>query len=416
MLSIDLCAGSGWTVACQWLGIDDLGIEIMPEAIRTRDAMGALTLLDADGKGVGMEALPDTFCAQAPIQIAGPPCQTFSPAGSGEGRAQIGEILRRIDVLARTGHLERGGTGDPRTWLVLEPLRLLLGGLPTYFVWEQVPGVLPVWQACEPVIRAAGYSTVSGIIRAEQYGVPQTRRRAIILGRRDGLPAAFPPVTHSRYHERSPERLDDGVLPWVSMAEALGWAEGDRMGFPRADDQGGDGYRERDLFPATRPAPVVVGKSRSWQHWQISNSQQENGTHRDLEQPAPTIHSSRIGNLNWVYRNGTGANAAVRPVGAPAPTIHFGARANGVDWVQTRPATTVQGDPRIAAPGHKDRSNGGQSQMSGDSIRVTVAEAAALQTFPPGHPFQGSMTKQFLQIGNAVPPLLAWHILRTFLP
>lgn len=40
MLAIDLCAGSGWAVACQRLGISELGIEIMPEAIATRDALG----------------------------------------------------------------------------------------------------------------------------------------------------------------------------------------------------------------------------------------------------------------------------------------------------------------------------------------------------------------------------------------
>jgi DNA (cytosine-5)-methyltransferase 1 len=47
-----------------------------------------------------------------------------------------------------------------------------------------------------------------------------------------------------------------------------------------------------------------------------------------------------------------------------------------------------------------------------DMIRVSVADAAALQTFPPNHPFQGTRTKQYEQIGNAMPPLLAEAVIR----
>lgn len=75
-----------------------------------------------------------------------------------------------------------------------------------------------------------------------------------------------------------------------------------------------------------------------------------------------------------------------------------------------RPATTVQGDPRIGRPGHKDR-DGGESQFAQDSVRITVAEAAVLQSFRPDYPWQGTRTKAYQQIGNAVPPLLAEHVL-----
>lgn len=79
-------------------------------------------------------------------------------------------------------------------------------------------------------------------------------------------------------------------------------------------------------------------------------------------------------------------------------------------WVSERPATTVCADPRLAAPGHRDR-EGGVSQFDGESVRVTVVEAAVLQSFRPDFPWQGSRTKQFEQVGNAVPPLLSCAIL-----
>ncbi|MEV5944673.1 DNA cytosine methyltransferase [Streptomyces sp. NPDC051994] len=50
-----------------------------------------------------------------------------------------------------------------------------------------------------------------------------------------------------------------------------------------------------------------------------------------------------------------------------------------------------------------------------DTIRLSVQDAAILQTFPADHPWQGSRTKQFEQIGNAVPCLLAEHVIATAL-
>jgi DNA (cytosine-5)-methyltransferase 1 len=369
VLAIDLCAGIGWSVACSQLGIIEHGVEIMPEAIATRSALGAVTIDQS------IAELPDSVCAGYDLQIAGPPCQTFSAAGKGEGRKALDEVLRRVSVFATTGQFIRGGSGDPRTWLVLEPLRLAVHGLPTFIVWEQVPSVLPVWITCGEVLKSMGYSVWTGYLYSEQYGVPQTRKRAFLIARRDGIQATPPVPTHSKYHNRTPERMDVGVLPWVSMAGALGFDNVMRSNY------GTDGN------PADR------------------------GT-RTTEQPAPTITSKADGNdaasVKWVYRNGSHDNAALRPISAPAPTVMFGARSNAVEWVHERPATTVQGDPRITAAGHHNR------QMD-NSIRVTVEEAAILQTFPYPELIQGKQGKRYLQVGNMVPPLLGKAILSTFL-
>lgn len=137
--------------------------------------------------------------------------------------------------------------------------------------------------------------------------------------------------------------------------------------------------------------------------------------------PAPAHTITGKGTAAWVLRNGTQDNACTRDLHEPAGTIFYGERANAVDWVRDRPATTVQGDPRVWPPGHKvnqsDRDRlADADERYGDrsvteAVRVIVTEAAVLQSFPPDYPWQGTQTARYSQVGNAVPPLLAKAIL-----
>jgi DNA (cytosine-5)-methyltransferase 1 len=82
------------------------------------------------------------------------------------------------------------------------------------------------------------------------------------------------------------------------------------------------------------------------------------------------------------------------------------------EWTRRRPATTVVADPRISAPSARDRDPSWRpgerwpSQFK-NAVRVTVEEAAVLQGFRPDYPWQGSRTRCFLQVGNAVCPPVA---------
>lgn len=371
MRALDLFAGAGgWDVAATQLGWHVDGVEIMPEARRTRDAAGLVTVAE---DVLTVAPAPGEY----DVLIASPPCQTFSLAGTGSGRSALDAVLTSVPRFGTPDQPSADEltalTGDPRTALVLEPLRVALLCRPPFIAWEQVPPVLPVWEACAEVLRVAGYSVVTGYLNAEQFGVPQTRKRAFLFARRDGKTATLPTPTHSRYHSRSPEKLDPGVLPWVSMAEALGLSSDD----PRLLR---NGNRDKSIARCVNsPSGTLFFGARmnavGW-HLSVTNSR-PNATRRALDQPASTL-----------------AYCAQRPA-----------------WTQTRPSTTVVGDPRLGLPGRKSW-NSGESQYAKGYVRLTVAEAATLQTFPADFPFQGSQSKQFLQIGNAVPPLLALHVLR----
>jgi DNA (cytosine-5)-methyltransferase 1 len=81
-------------------------------------------------------------------------------------------------------------------------------------------------------------------------------------------------------------------------------------------------------------------------------------------------------------------------------------------WTMRRPATTVLGTARISSPSARDRD---PNWKPGDpwppqfrnAVKVSVEEAAALQGFRPDYPWQGSRSRCFLQIGNAVCPPIA---------
>ena len=84
-------------------------------------------------------------------------------------------------------------------------------------------------------------------------------------------------------------------------------------------------------------------------------------------------------------------------------------------WKQ--PATTIAGEPRITARCRtqgRDAKTTDQVQAGNyegtEPIRLTLTEALTLQSFPPNYPVQGTKTDQFRQVGDAVPPLLAAHV------
>ena len=205
---MDLFAGpGGWDEAARRLGIENVcGIENDMDTCRTRLAAGHWTF-EAD--------VLDVKPFQHVGQIASPPCQSFSVAGLGAGRRALDDVLGLVAMLAADPWAELRWSGDERTRLVVEPLRWALRARPEWVALEQVASVLPIWQACADVLREAGWSVATGVLHAEAYGVPQTRKRAVLVAHR-GREVRLPAETHDRYRKGERGR-------WASMADVRGW-------------------------------------------------------------------------------------------------------------------------------------------------------------------------------------------------
>jgi DNA (cytosine-5)-methyltransferase 1 len=194
---LDLFAGAGgWDVALERLGFEGHGIELDPHAVATRAARGFVTVHDDVTTYLGKEGAPPVPYVGL---VASPPCTDWSDAGK----------RRKLD----------GKTGD----LVLSLLPFVRALAPSWLAFEQVPSVIDVWEtlACE-LSQQLGYLTWRGVLSSEEYGVPQVRKRAILIASRGGR--VGPPAPSHRPHDALGTRLGGQRLPPpVTMAAALGW-------------------------------------------------------------------------------------------------------------------------------------------------------------------------------------------------
>jgi DNA (cytosine-5)-methyltransferase 1 len=126
------------------------------------------------------------------VVIGGPPCQGFSP-------------------------LNRDGVGLERRALWRQYLRALRESDARAFVMENVPELLrsDEYQAFKRAAQRLGFTVEGDVLNAADYGVPQRRRRAIVIGVRDGA-VRWPRQTHG-----DPERLPLGCEPWRSFRDAV---------------------------------------------------------------------------------------------------------------------------------------------------------------------------------------------------
>lgn len=295
------------------------------------------------------------------VVYGGPPCQGFS---------QIGP--RALD--------------DPRNDLYKEFIRLLDALRPPVFLIENVPNMLLLAKGRfrEEVLAAltdVGYTNSAvSVIDADDFGVPQTRSRAIFFGVRDDLSLGFDA------EEWMEKILDQQRLPRVVVQQAIG-------DLPKA--------------VSSDDAPLPYPQSRI-QNWFLDEMRLD----RTGKLYTPEAKQRLISDDHALRLYGHHTKEIQERRLALIKLLAPGKKADSLPpeiWNGSRPEKWRRLHPQlpahtILAQMHRDLSEWVHPHHD---RWITVREAARLQSFHDGFIFQTSEWQMLKQIGNAVPPLLA---------
>lgn len=293
-----------------------------------------------------------TTLPKAKVVIGGPPCQSFSLVGK------------------RDVH-------DNRSDLVWRYLEIINHVQPEYFVFENVVGLksaktpkgTKVIEDLASAFERIGYTINIETLNAADYGVPQRRKRVIIVGSRSGLRFNFPKPTHN-------EDGSLGLSKWVSAQEAIG-----------------------DLGEAT-----VDGITKYCTA--IENSYQELMREKSLESVSQHYYPQMSDLDKQII-------SFVKPGGNYMDVPDFVPSNRIKKFKETGGRTTCYGrllpsKPAYTINTHFNRPNVGCNIHYKQDRLITVREALRFQSFPDTYKII-SKTKRGLHtvVGNAVPPLLA---------
>lgn len=239
---VDLfCGAGGMSLGFHEAGFQTvLGVDFNESAVETFNAnLGGARFID-------IRQIPRF--PRADVVVGGPPCQGFSAIGERNAK-------------------------DPRNQMWREYMRCLRESAPQVFVMENVPPFLRSREFVQfqKEVKKLGYEVASGVLNAADYGVPETRRRAIVIGSRVGTPS-LPPPTH-----RNPE-IASQLPAWKTLKVAL-------QGLQAVPDG-----KNHHLAPAHDARTLdCIRKGRPWssQVWQSGGAYQR----LSWEEPSPTIRT-----------------------------------------------------------------------------------------------------------------------------
>jgi DNA (cytosine-5)-methyltransferase 1 len=274
---------------------------------------------------------------QADVVIGGPPCQGFSL------------LNKQRDV-------------DPRKELWMAFLEVVERVKPFVFVMENVPELLSSmeFQKIKERAQALGYIVNAAVLNAADFGVPQRRRRAIVIASRLGLPR-MPEPTH-RDPKKDRALFQEGLLPWETVGRAIG-----DLRVPEGID-----IRVGEISP---PMDLHFGRTPTKESLVRYRCIPEGGNRFDLLKKRRDLTPTC-----WIKKTSGGTDL-------------FGRL-----W-RDRPAFTIRTE--FFKP------EKGRYLHPRQHRPITHREAARLQSFPDSFIFLGTKTEVAKQIGNAVPPLLA---------
>lgn len=270
------------------------------------------------------------------VIIACPPCQGFSTA---RRKAQ------RMN--------------EPRNNLIEDFTRIVKEIKPAAFVMENVPGLVTgigkqLFLKEKEKLEELGYVlSEPKIVNAADYGVPQRRKRLVLIGIKDRKKSlSFPAVTN-----RSPDEMNSDLPVWLTVKETILHLPFLKAGKKDPGDSLHAASNLADInLQRMSQTPHDGGGRDSWSEDLVLECHKKVNGYHDI-----------YGRMKW---------------DEPSPTITAGC--------------VMISKGRFGHP-EQDRA-------------ISLREAALLQTFPEDYQFVGNTGDIASQIGNAVPPLLAKHI------
>lgn len=276
--------------------------------------------------------------------VGGPPCQGFSTIGKKDER-------------------------DPRNSLFLHYLRTVKEIEPKIIVFENVSGFKGLYggrifeKACEKMAEL-GYNVEAKLLNALHYGAPQNRTRTFIVGYSPGIRFEWPLPTHG---DETDTLFGDSLEKPLTLRDAIGDLPPVRAGETASD------Y----LCPPQNPFQEARRKNNP----------------KLMEHTGPNHGEKLLQIIRMVPPGGSILDVPKRF----RPRGYFANTYARLRWDEPSPTITRNfGTPSSSRCIHPEADRG-----------LTTREGARIQTFDDDYIFWGSRASKNLQIGNAVPPLLA---------
>lgn len=304
------------------------------------------------------EMLEEEKIDKVDVIVGGPPCQAYSLVGR-----------------AQSSHMQNPMSEDPRNNLYKLYARVLSKYQPRMFVFENVMGIESAnggttWQNIQKYFKRVGYNIECHEQNAEKFGVLQCRRRMIIVGWLKNTDMHYPVFNSSHTSAIVSDLFRD--LPALFPGEKASCYTRKRKSSYISDN------RIRDLEDV-----LTLHQSRP-------------NKERDIEiyKRAITLWNDGHKRLNYndlpdelkTHKNRTSFVDRFKVVEGDMPCCH-----------------TVLA--HLSKDGHYFIHPDIEQHRS-----ITVREAARIQSFPDSYYFEGPRTAQFVQVGNAVPPMMAKSI------
>lgn len=374
------------------------------------------------------------------VLIGGPPCQAYSLVGRARNRGKDGYDAAK----------------DLRHFLYKEYIRIIARLQPVAFVMENVKGILSskvegqsIFERVLTDLQSAGgplnsytlFPMIAGakgrhgghVIRSEEFGIPQNRHRVILVGlRSDRASAANSSILSGHTLEQVAAQND--------VASVLAGMPNLRSGLSKTSD-GDEAWRDAVII-AFNSAANACRTEGDWLDHVAKALDSYARTLRELPTVPPRSSTQlasvpNVGLQPWYFD----PDLTVLPNHATrghmeSDLARYAFAAVFAEAFQRSPK--AEEFPKGLAPLHGNWETGkfadrfrvqrwgapsstitshiskdGHYFIHPDPLQcrsLTVREAARLQTFPDNYLFEGNRTEQFVQVGNAVPPLLARQI------